>query len=121
MPGFINPPPNDPPLPAGEGWGEGKICERALRSPCKCPVIVFISLIRFRGFIAEGEIKRGSFANRGLRPDQSAMALDDPLHRRQTHAGAGKFGLRMQSPEGAKQLVRVSHVKTRAVVPHEIN
>src|SRR5438093_4748737 len=49
------------------------------------------------------------------------MAVNDSLHRRQPNARAAKLALIVQPLEWREQIVRSRHVKTRAVVAHEIS
>ena len=47
------------------------------------------------------------------------MAEDDPLHRRQTNAGAGEFVGAVEPLEGLKQLIDKSHIEASPVVSDE--
>jgi hypothetical protein len=40
----------------------------------------------------QGEVKGGALTNDGFRPDPTAMAMDNALHRRQANAGAWECG-----------------------------
>src|SRR5690606_1698046 len=55
----------------------------------------------------EGEVERRALAFDALGPDRAAVALDDPLDRRQADAVAGKLLLRVQALERTEQLVGV--------------
>ena len=56
----------------------------------------------------------------GFGPHATAVALDDPLHDRQAHAGPLILLGKMESLKHAKQLVDIAHVKTDAIVFDEI-
>jgi len=64
----------------------------------------------------QSEIEGGAFAHFALRPDFTAVAVDDPLYRGQTDAGAGKLVHPVQTLEGAEEYAGVSHVKADAVI-----
>ena len=51
-------------------------------------------------------------------PHLATVAVDYPLHGRQTDARALELIAGMKSLKGAEQLVGISHVKTRAVILH---
>lgn len=57
----------------------------------------------------------------GFRPDPPSVAMDDALDRGQSDTGAIEFLDRVQSLERAKQLVRVLHLETGAIVAHVEN
>src|SRR4051812_25406314 len=56
---------------------------------------------------------------RCIGPDVAAMLPDDALHRREAHAGTGKFVDGVEPLKHAEQLVRVLHVEADAVVANE--
>ena len=76
--------------------------------------------IGFSGFAGQGEAKCCAVIDGALGPDFTPMAVNDPLHGCQTDARATKLALIVQTLEGLEQITRVRHVKTRAVVAHEI-
>ena len=49
------------------------------------------------------------------------MTLQDALHNRQADSRARKLILRMQTLKDAKQLGRVLHIETSAIVTYEVN
>ena len=65
------------------------------------------------------EVERRAAAELALGPDTAAVALDDPVHGRQTDAGPLELGLLVQALERGEQPVRVLHVEAGAVVAHE--
>jgi hypothetical protein len=58
----------------------------------------------------------GSLARRRRRSDLSAVAMHDALHGRQSDADARKLILPVQALERLKQLLRMRHVESDAVV-----
>src|SRR5690348_13395492 len=70
---------------------------------------------------SQREIKRGPLPRCALRPDAAAVPADDAMHGGQSDARAGKLRARVQSLECAEQFPGIGHVKTRAVVAHEIS
>lgn len=70
-------------------------------------------------FLVHGKIKSRALIRRRLSPDAAAVALQDALHRGQPDARAGELRFGMEPLEGREQFVRISHVKSRAVVADE--
>ena len=68
----------------------------------------------------EREVERRALADGTFGPDAAAVAMDDPLHRRQADPGALELGLVVQPLERSEQLVGVRHVESRAVVADEV-
>ena len=60
------------------------------------------------------KVKRRPFTHGALRPDATAVAMDDPLDGCQPHARSGEFAIGMQPLEGAEQFRCVGHVKAGA-------
>src|SRR5690606_26913805 len=67
----------------------------------------------------ERKAEHGPLPGDGIRPDASAVALEDPAGRSQTDAGTFEFVLPVQPLEQAEQLRRIPHVEADAVVAHE--
>src|SRR5689334_12265955 len=59
-------------------------------------------------------------AGRGIRPNSSAMEVNNSLHGRQSHTAAGKFRRLVQALEYAEKRMGISHVEPHAVVPDKI-
>ena len=64
----------------------------------------------------DGEIKRRPFIEFGLRPDPSAVPLDDALDQGQAHAGSFKLIIAVQPLEDAEEFVGVFRVEADAIV-----
>jgi hypothetical protein len=47
--------------------------------------------------------------------------MDDSLHDCQTHSGSLEFVVPVQALENAKELIRMLHVETSAIVPDEVH
>jgi hypothetical protein len=71
--------------------------------------------------IHPGEIKGGPAADVRLCPDISAMPSDNSLNYSQADAGTGVFLARMKSLERLKELIRILHIETSAIITDEIN
>ena len=56
---------------------------------------------------------------RGLSPDFTAVAFDDPLYRGQADTAAVIFSFEVQADERFEQMVGMGHIKTYPVVPYE--
>src|SRR5271156_2910849 len=69
----------------------------------------------------QGEEKNRALTYHRIRPDGSAVALDDTLDDRQADSRSGKFRVAVQTLEGMEQLIGIRHVKTSAVVAHEVH
>src|SRR6478736_1225909 len=70
--------------------------------------------------IPDGKIKRRAFVPFGLRPDLAAVPVKDALHDGEPDPGALKFVRPVQALENGKELVCILHIKSRAIVLHEI-
>src|SRR4051794_31911983 len=68
----------------------------------------------------ERKVERRSLVDGPFGPDAAAVAMDDPLYRRQADPGALELGLVVEPLEGTEQLVGVRHVESRAVVADEV-
>ena len=55
----------------------------------------------------------------GFRPNAAAVLLDDPLHGRQSDPGSSKVFGTVQPLEDSKELVRVFHIETHAIIANE--
>ena len=60
-------------------------------------------------------------ADFALGPNLAAVPINDPLDSGEADAGTGKLSRGVESSEGTKKLVGVSHVKAYAVIAHEIS
>ena len=69
--------------------------------------------------VGQAEEERRALVLRAVHPDLAAVALDDPPHDGQPHAGAFELIRAVQALEDAKQLVHVLHVEADAVVLDE--
>src|SRR5687768_2968659 len=75
---------------------------------------------RCRRGLSEREEERGALADLTVGPDRAAVALDDPLDRGQTDAGALELARRVQALKGCEHLRGLRGVETRAVVADEV-
>src|SRR5215471_12251517 len=66
------------------------------------------------------EEKGRAFTNLSAGPNAAAMTLDNATDDGQSDTGAFEFLLAMHALKHAKQILRVAHVETGAVVPNEI-
>src|SRR5687767_15743331 len=73
------------------------------------------------GASLEREVKRGASVDGRVGPDAPAVAVDDALYDGQAHAGALIVLGAVQPLEDAEEFIGVLHVKTGAVVFHEID
>ncbi len=73
-----------------------------------------------RMFGSEVKGEGGPFVWFGLSPDFSTVAEDDPLYNCEPDACAFEFICPVQALKHTKKLVRVLHVKSRAIVLYEI-
>src|SRR6266403_4010087 len=71
--------------------------------------------------VGQGEIKRGSFVHLSLRPDATAVTLNDALNDGQADAGAFEVLHSMQPLKDAEQLRRITHIEPGPVVANKIN
>src|SRR5690606_14198874 len=71
--------------------------------------------------LGQREIERRSASGLGLRPDASAVPLDDLLDDGETHAHAFELARLVQSLEYTEELAGVTHVEAHAVVAHEVD
>lgn len=62
------------------------------------------------------EVERGAGVDRALRPDLSAVALDDSLDDGQTHTGAFELVVVVQPLERIEEFGRVLRIESGAVV-----
>src|ERR1700722_19470483 len=69
--------------------------------------------------LGQGEVECRALIDDAFGRTCAAMPMHDALDRCQSYAGALEFFGQMQTLENAKQLVRMAHVETRAVVPDE--
>jgi len=67
---------------------------------------------------AQSEIEGCTVVQFPLRPDSATVFLNDPLHGRQTDAGALEVLGAMQALEDSKQFVDILHVEADAIVPN---
>ena len=65
-------------------------------------------------------MERGALPHAPLRPDPAAVAIDDPLYRREADASAGELAGEVEPLERREQAVGVAHVEPRPIVPDEI-
>ena len=65
------------------------------------------------------EIKGSSFVHFGFSPDAAAVALDDALNDGEADAGAFKLLDGVQPLKNTKEIFRVAHIETGAVVANE--
>src|SRR5229473_2055700 len=65
------------------------------------------------------KIKRRALLDCPFRPYLSAMSVDNALHRGEAHAGPRELACGMKALERSEQTIRVSGVKTGAVITHK--
>src|SRR5205823_11910466 len=73
------------------------------------------------GSRGQAEIQRRAFIGAAIRPHPATVTGDDPMHDRQTDAGARERLLRMEALKHAEELVGIAHVETDAVVAHVVD
>jgi hypothetical protein len=66
------------------------------------------------------KIKSCSLVRFGLSPDSAAVAVNDALEQRQTHAGAFELFGSMQPLEYAEQFAGVRHVEADTIVAYKV-
>src|SRR5437868_3014470 len=49
------------------------------------------------------------------------MAMNDSLHNRETYARPWKLIRAVQALEGAKEFLRILHIKAHSVIPYKVN
>src|SRR3990172_9114828 len=70
---------------------------------------------------AQGEVEGCAVFWSALGPDAASMPVDDALHRSQPDTGTFEIVRRVEALEGAKELLHVFHLESRAVVADEID
>jgi hypothetical protein len=71
--------------------------------------------------VRQGEIKRCTLPDFRLGPDPAFVALYDAFDGRQPNSGTRIRLFRVQSLEGAKQLIDILHVKADTIIPYKVN
>src|SRR5262244_1932050 len=77
------------------------------------------SLLRLRPDRRDREIKDRALMNRRLRPDSSAVSINDAVHRREPYSSSWKIRFTVQTLKRAKETLGITHVKACSVVANK--
>src|SRR5713226_1682782 len=69
---------------------------------------------------SQREIESRTFSDCAFGPHLPAMAVNNPLHRRQPDTAAGKLRSSVQPLKGSKQTFRMQRIEPHAVISHKI-